>query len=190
MRQSGFDNSHLGPELAVEPVRQVVEIEFGERTAARRTTDRDDEVVDAAGLREECRDLLAIGRVHPVAAGPATQPSHRRVEFVLAAAGDDDLGALVREQQMRQRIRSHGSKPFDGRPVHDDSDFATCRRRTGVGRRPAPPRPAQAETVPQATAPASATQPVTDGGSGSSTQSIMCTIVRLMLMNQGPTWCQ
>ncbi|MFF0451783.1 hypothetical protein [Nocardia africana] len=53
-----------------------------------------------------------------------------------------------------------------------------------------PLAPAQAETVPQAAASVSATQPVADGGSGSSTQSIMCTIVRLMLMNQGPTWCQ
>ncbi|WP_036497299.1 MULTISPECIES: hypothetical protein [Nocardia] len=52
-----------------------------------------------------------------------------------------------------------------------------------------PLAPAQAETVPQAAA-VSATQPVADGGTGSSTQSIMCTIVRLMLMNQGPTWCQ
>ena len=53
-----------------------------------------------------------------------------------------------------------------------------------------PLAPAQAETASQTAAPVSASQPVADGGSGSSTQSIMCTIVRLMLMNQGPTWCQ
>ncbi|MFF0491102.1 hypothetical protein ACFYTQ_18940 [Nocardia sp. NPDC004068] len=46
-----------------------------------------------------------------------------------------------------------------------------------------PMAPAQAEVVARPAA-------VADAGTGSSTQSIMCTVLRLMLMNQGPAWCQ
>ncbi|MGW0004847.1 hypothetical protein [Nocardia grenadensis] len=54
-----------------------------------------------------------------------------------------------------------------------------------------PSAPAQAEAIAvPVTGTLPATRSVADDGTGSSTQSIMCTIMRLMLMNQGPTGCQ
>ncbi|NKY84449.1 hypothetical protein [Nocardia veterana] len=53
-----------------------------------------------------------------------------------------------------------------------------------------PLAPAQAQAPLPTGTQRSVAQMDVDGGTGSSTQSIMCTIVRLMLMNQGPAWCQ
>jgi hypothetical protein len=54
-----------------------------------------------------------------------------------------------------------------------------------------PLAPAQATTIVQpAPGTPSATQSVAGEGTGSSTQSILCTILRLVHMNQGPAQCQ
>ncbi|WP_063042353.1 hypothetical protein [Nocardia grenadensis] len=54
-----------------------------------------------------------------------------------------------------------------------------------------PMAPAQAQTIAQpATGTLSATRSVANDGTGSSTQSLICTILRLVHMNQGPAQCQ